>query len=212
MDVNISRIIFVLIFPYIVFFSSFYLERINKPAWFIRKYIHTSGMFMVGLFGSILATLEEVYIVLGVLLITVILLSIHPKIQLLQNLFRMGTRENEKQSESLLTTVLTITVALLLLYFTFERRWIFMVSMLAVGFGDGFGEFIGKPYGKHKYNILAPKSLEGSLGVFFGTLFGALFTALIFELLSLSILWPFIVISFAAMIVEGLSFSLLDVV
>lgn len=207
---NYWKLIGLLFFPYFVFFSSFYLHKRESPNWFVRKYIHTTGLFMVGLFGSTLSTLDEIVIIVTILFISAIALSIHPRIQLIQSLIRMGTRSGEREKETFFNSLFTIVASLTLLYFTFEHRWIFMVAMMAVSLGDGFGEFIGKPYGKHKFKITANKSVEGSIAVFFGSLIGAVFTLFLFNIFTLQILLLVVLTSFVAMVIEAISFSFLD--
>jgi dolichol kinase len=81
-----------------------------------------------------------------------------------------------------------------------------------VAIGDGLGEFIGKPFGKRKYRITAPKSLEGSLGVFLGSFVGAIlaFGVLGSESITGWILLVIILASLIAMIIEAVSISFLD--
>jgi phytol kinase len=56
---------------------------------------------------------------------------------------------------------------------------LFIVGMLICGFGDSAGEFIGIPFGRHKYQVPAfmgkptTKSWEGSLGVWLASIIGA---------------------------------------
>ena len=165
---------------------------------------------MVGLFGSTISTLNEIIIIISILLISAIALSIYPRIQLIQSLIQMGTRKGEKEKETFFNTVFTIVTSLTLLYVTFEHRWIFMVAMMAVSLGDGFGEFIGKPYGKHKFKITANKSVEGSIAVFFGSFIGAVFALLLFDMFTGRILLLVILTSFVAMAIEAISFSFID--
>ncbi len=165
---------------------------------------------MVGLFGSMLTTTEEITIIIIFLFITSLILSIHPKIRLVQNLIRMGTRQDQTELESFVNAFFTIVVAFTLLYVTFDRRWIFMAAMMSVALGDGLGEFIGKPYGKHKYKITANKSVEGSIGVFFGSFIGAILTLFLFDVFTLQIFLLVILTSFVAMVIEAVSFSFFD--
>ena len=69
----------------------------------------------------------------------------------------MGTRKGQRQSESIVNSTFTSISALTLLFvsFYFGSRHYFLAGILSVAVGDGLGEFIGKPYGKHKYKILS---------------------------------------------------------
>jgi phytol kinase len=82
--------------------------------------------------------------------------------------------------------------------------------MMSVALGDGLGEFIGKPYGKHKFKITANKSVEGSIAVFFGSFIGAILTLFLFNMFTVQIFLWVILTSFVAMVIEAVSFSFLD--
>ncbi len=200
------------LFPYILVIYAYWMRDHGKPFWSIRKFIHTLGLIIVAVYASYLETLTEILIVLFMFLTVLLILTLIPSIKLFFTLIEMGTRQGEKESESIINTSLTSTGMIFLLLVFFDIRWIFMAGVLSVALGDGFGEFIGKPYGKHKYVITSPKSVEGSIGVFMGTLIGALIAFL--SLYSTTIneyeLFILIIASLAAMIIEAVSISFMD--
>ena len=210
MSIDYLKIIILVLFPLAFLFIPYYLNRINAPPWVVRKFIHSVGLSIVAVYGGFLEELNEILITLAILLVIVLLLSLIPSFKMLQNLIEMGTRRGESQKESMMNTTLTMVVSFSLLIILNDYRWIFMASMFSVALGDGLGEFIGKPFGKHKYKIFAPKSLEGSLGVFIGTLIGVVTTYLIFGLFTYSIAWVLLLVALVAMMVEALSISVID--
>ena len=199
--------------PFLLFLVAFYSHRINKPQWFTRKLIHTFGLFIVGLYGSFLNNFSEVLTVLLIFLIILAIFSIIPQIRMFQELIRMGTRKGERQIESLINTTLTAVSILTLMAISFtDNRHFFFAGVLSVAIGDGLGEFIGKPYGMHKYRIFANKSYEGSIGVFFGTLIGCIIAFLSFDLtiFSSDVITLFIIASLVATLIEAFSVSFID--
>jgi len=77
------------------------------------------------------------------------------------------------------------------------------VTMGILGWGDGLAPYFGKKYGKHKYNFVTEKSIEGSFAfLVFGFLGAILFSMIIFGEIKL----VFILVSLtASVIVEALS-------
>jgi dolichol kinase len=59
----------------------------------------------------------------------------------------------------------------ILAYVFFEDRIIASIGIVAMSYGDGFGGYVGKRYGKRR--ILRNKSLEGSFAVFLATTISA---------------------------------------
>ncbi len=66
--------------------------------------------------------------------------------------------------------VIVATICGTLFYKTFEG----VLAMAVLGWGDGMAPIIGSRYGKIKYKILSPKSLEGSLTMFVSAFIGSL--------------------------------------
>lgn len=207
-----DKVIILILIPYILFGIAYYSSHKGKPAWFTRKLIHTFGLAIVGLYGSTLNNLQEVFYVFFVFLGILVILSLIPNLRLFQSLIEKGTRTGEKKSESIINTTLTSISMLTLLVVSFDQRWLFFAGALAVAIGDGLGEFVGRPYGKHKYHIFSDKSIEGSLGVFFGTLVGILISFTYFDLDELSLIFfsAIILASLVATLIEAFSVSFVD--
>lgn len=66
--------------------------------------------------------------------------------------------------------VIVATICGTLFYKTFEG----VLAMSILGWGDGMAPVIGSRYGKIKYQILSPKSVEGSLTMFVSALVASL--------------------------------------
>lgn len=212
-QLEILKVVILILTPYLLFGSAYVANYYNKPSWFIRKLIHTFGLILVGIYGSFLNTIEEVLYVLTIFLIILAILSLIPQIQLFQSLIRMGTREGQRQSESIINSALTsISILTLMVVAFFGSRHYFLAGVLSVALGDGLGEFIGKPYGKHKYKLLAEKSVEGSFGVFIGTLIGCIFAFISFNIdfLIVEMFLIIILVSIVATTIEAFSISFLD--
>ncbi len=101
--------------------------------------------------------------------------------------------------------VIVATICGTLFYKTFEG----VLAMAILGWGDGMAPIIGSRYGKIKYQILSPKSVEGSL-----TMFVSAFVA---SLLLIQFIVPqeynfnrILILSAIATVAEGISPKELD--
>ncbi|MDH5401517.1 MAG: hypothetical protein OEY49_03410 [Candidatus Heimdallarchaeota archaeon] len=205
-----TKYILLIILPYILFTFCFYLKKKEAPSWVIRKFLHVTGLTVAAVYGAFLDTIQEVIIFMSIFLLTILLLSVPKRIRLIQSLFIMGTRPGESVNVSIINTTLTTLSTVILLIIFQENKWIFMAGVLSVAFGDGLGEFIGKPFGKHKYKITGYKSIEGSFGVFIGSYLGGIIAFLSFNAFIPSILFIIIITSIIAMLIEAISFSMFD--
>ncbi len=210
MDINLVKVLVISITPFPIFFATYYFVAKDYPKWFIRKFIHTIGLVMVAIYPSFLNNVDEIIVTISIVLFGVIILTIHPKLKLFYFLIKNGTRDGEKQIISIINTVLTVTTALILLTIFYNNLWIFTASILTVGIGDGFGEFFGRKFGKHKYKIIGQKSIEGSLAVFVFSFMGILFTLFFNGLFATSTLLVIILASICVTVVEALSTQFMD--
>ncbi len=101
--------------------------------------------------------------------------------------------------------VIVATICGTLFYKTFEG----VLAMAVLGWGDGMAPIIGSRYGKIKYKIFSPKSLEGSLTMFV--------SAFIASLLLMQFIVPqeynfnrILILSAIATVAEGISPKELD--
>lgn len=89
------------------------------------------------------------------------------------------TRNNDRKE--LLKGPFYFTLVMNLMGTLFYNTTLAVTAMSFLGWGDGTAPVVGKKYGKHKYKLLAEKSIEGSLAFFvFGLGAGILFSYLVF--------------------------------
>jgi dolichol kinase len=88
-----------------------------------------------------------------------------------------GTREGESRTHTFLAASLALVAYAAVFLIFIDRPMIFVASILAVSWGDGAGEIVGRPLGKHKFHTWGnkTKSVEGSLAVVLMTFVGILF-------------------------------------
>jgi dolichol kinase len=67
----------------------------------------------------------------------------------------------------------------ILAFFFFDLRLIASIAIVSMAYGDGMGGLIGKRFGKHR--IHGPKTLEGTLAVFFATLLASAVVILFYQ-------------------------------
>ena len=76
----------------------------------------------------------------------------------------LGDRSSEGHTYGLVLYAVSWTI---IAFFLFDDLFAASVAIAAMSFGDGFGEIVGRRFGKHKY--MPDRSLEGSLAVFLAT-------------------------------------------
>lgn len=206
---NMVRFLLILLLPIILLSFAFYLKSKNLENWIVRKYIHTTGLFVIGVVCSVLESLGEILLAIIIIASSLIILSL-PPMQILQKITNMGTRDGESQLLLLMNGFVTSGVAVILLIVFFDHKWIFFGSLLSVAFGDGLGEFIGKPFGRHKYKLFSQKSVEGSLGVLIGCIFGGILATITLYQFNFEIFMIVLFASIVATIIEGLSALFID--
>jgi len=167
------------------------------------------GLFVAGAIGAFSPDLDELLVIIGILAVSIVLMSL-PPIYFLQQLTEMSARDGESQFLVLINGITTSGGVITLLILFFDYKWVYFAAVLCVAIGDGLGEFIGRPYGKHKYKIFSQKSLEGSFGVFFGSLVGGTGSILAFQVFSLHYFLIILLASLAVTLVEAFSVVFLD--
>ena len=163
-ELDLGRTIILLIIPMVLLGFAFVLRSREIENWIIRKYVHSVGLVVAGLYGAFMDELLEILVLVVILIVLVLLLSL-PPIYFIQQLTSMAVREGESQRTVTINGFSTSFGVILLIIIFFDEKWIFLASVYCVAIGDGLGEFIGKPFGKHKYKVFNEKSIEGSLGV-----------------------------------------------
>jgi dolichol kinase len=54
----------------------------------------------------------------------------------------------------------------LLAFFFSDKPYILAAGIIPLAYGDAAASLVGQKFGKHQYNVLGKKSLEGSIGMF----------------------------------------------
>ena len=190
----------------------FILKIFGLERWQIRKtghmIVNAVAAFYPLLFDSFFDLLISLAIAIGILLI----LSAIPPIRYLQRIFTMCSRKENFPWELFINAIFMGITMILILWFFRENIFVFTAAYLAVSLGDGFGEMIGRPFGRIKYKIFSDKSLEGSLAVFLGSFIGLIIAcgtndAMLGEV---GVWWKILVVALIAMVVEAFSFSFSD--
>ncbi|MHA2503257.1 MAG: diacylglycerol/polyprenol kinase family protein [Candidatus Kariarchaeaceae archaeon] len=208
-ELQFWRTFILLAIPLALLLFAFVLRGREVENWVIRKYVHSVGLFAAGLYGAFIESLIEILVLAALLIVFGLLLSL-PPIYFIQELTSMATRDGESQILVTVNGFSTFFGVVILVAVFFDIKWIFLASVYSVALGDGLGEFIGKPYGRHKYKIFSNKSIEGSLGVLLGSILGGLFSLLIFNVFTPQYFGLIILASFVVTIVEAFSVLFLD--
>jgi len=79
----------------------------------------------------------------------------------------LGARSSEGHAYGLVMYAISWTV---IAYFLFGDLVAASIAIVAMSFGDGMGELVGRRFGRLKY--MPHRTLEGSLAVFFATMLG----------------------------------------
>ena len=79
----------------------------------------------------------------------------------------LGARSSEGHTYGLVMYAISWTV---IAYFLFGDLVAASIAIVAMSFGDGMGELVGKRFGRLRY--MPHRTLEGSLAVFFATMLG----------------------------------------
>ena len=83
------------------------------------------------------------------------------------------TRTGDKHE--LLKGPLSFVIVAMICGTLYYKQFPGVLAMAALGWGDGLAPIIGTRFGKMKYNVFSPKSVEGSLAFLAGSVFAGLF-------------------------------------
>ncbi len=101
-----------------------------------------------------------------------------------------------------------ISYTFLALFFS-SKPYVIAAGILPMAYGDAFASFIGERYGKGKYRVFAPKSLEGSaamlLASFSSFTLSLIFFSAVYSFSVLDKLLASLGVAFVATLAEGLS-------
>ncbi|MFX0211163.1 MAG: diacylglycerol/polyprenol kinase family protein [Candidatus Hodarchaeota archaeon] len=97
----------------------------------------------------------------------------------------------------------------ILAFFFADRPYVLAAGILSMAYGDSAASIIGEKYGKRKYNLVSPKSLEGSAAMFGASLCSIIISQIVFSTLFsfsfIETLMPILVTSIVVTLVESLS-------
>ncbi len=83
-----------------------------------------------------------------------------------------------------------VSYTILALLFS-TKPYVIAAGILPLAFGDAAASLVGQKIGRHKYNLSAKKSVEGSIGMF-----GVCFMSLLLSLMFFSLLYPLSYVNF----------------
>jgi dolichol kinase len=125
-----------------------------------------------------------------------------------------GTRDEGNKVQTFLAASLALIAFCAVFLFFMSVPFIFVSSILAVSWGDGAGEVVGRPLGKHKFHVWRgkTKSVEGSLAVMVMTFAGVIVAFLLFpfSITLEKLLLAAVVVSVAVSVAEVLCVSWID--
>lgn len=191
---------------YAALYIAVLLNSKGKPAWVGRKVIHISAGTIIALvlvsFSSLYAPAIALVFFLGS-----ILLAAFFDLEIVERMVRAASREEGSPWGTMAAAVGAVISYGIVLFVTTEKPWIFVAAVLAVSWGDGAGELIGRPFGSRKYSVAeTTRSLEGSLAVFVFTLAALVISAFLFRNGQINLLlFPIIVTSAVVTFLEAVS-------
>lgn len=195
----------------VVLLSGVYvLDHFKAERWLMRKYVHSTVVSIFPVYLRIVPSMEDTVLAIVFFLIFAGLLTAHPRIKFLFYLVERGTREGEDVRllwvNSLSSTAILLSVFLIF----FDEPHVFGAVTYAFAWGDGLGEVIGRPFGRHKYKILSSKSIEGSLAVLFGSFVGIVSGLALFGEFGSDLLLGIFALAMLVTIIEACSVSFVD--
>lgn len=142
------------------------LNREGRPAWIGRKVIHISVGTIIALVLVSFSSLYAPTVTLVVFLGSLFLVSFFD-FESVKIMINAASRENGSTQGAVASAAGAVVSYGIVFFLTADSQWIFVAAVLAVSWGDGAGEMIGRPFGNTHYTVAkTTRSLEGSLAVF----------------------------------------------
>ena len=187
---DLALVVLLNIIVWLILFVSHILRKNGFPVWIPRKLTHMSIGTVIALslpyFNSLTTPISA--LILFLLCLGVGLLFDR---NFATKLLKIGTRNGEHLLDTLLASVTAVLVAGTVYFIYYESPVAYVSGILSLAWGDGFGEVIGRPFGKHKIVFLwVSKSIEGTLAVLTMTALAIIFSLVLFNTFSLTYL-PF---------------------
>jgi dolichol kinase len=154
--------------------------RANQK-WISRKFSHVAISSLIGLSLPFYSSLTGPFVTIVIFVVGVFGISLlGPDVK--RVVLSAGTREGGSLLQTFVVSVLTLVAFAIVFLLFIGVPAIFVSSILAVSWGDGAGEVVGKPLGKHKVHVWhgKTKSIEGSLAVMFMTFIAVMFAFFLF--------------------------------
>ena len=151
--------------------------------WIPRKFTHIAMSSLIALALPVYSNLTGPALTIAIFVIGIMGASVFG-INLASISLSAGTREEGSRVQTLLAAALALFAYGLVFLLFANYPMIFVASILAVSWGDGAGEVVGRPFGKHRFHVWRGKnkSVEGSLAVVLMTFIAVFFAYLIFPL------------------------------
>jgi dolichol kinase len=162
---------------------SWLLASRGYKKWIPRKFTHIVMSSLVALALPFYSSLTGPAITIGIFVAGILGASIFG-VNLAKAALSSGTREDGSRLQTFLAAVFAVASYALVFILFIDYPAIFVASILAVSWGDGAGEVVGRPFGKHKFHVWRgkTKSAEGSLAVVLMTFVAIMFAFLLYPL------------------------------
>jgi dolichol kinase len=157
------------------------IARHGNKRWVSRKFSHIAISSLIGLTLPFYSSLTGPAITIGIFVVGIFGISLFgPDVKHVA--LSAGTREGGSLFQTFLVSVLTLVAFAVVSLVFISIPAIFVSAILAVSWGDGAGEAVGRPLGRHKFHVWKgkTKSLEGSLAVLIMTFVGVMFAFSLF--------------------------------
>ncbi len=196
---------------YLLIVISLLTKKSSLNSWIKRKIDHSMFLTYFAIIRIFNNNFYDILLIFFISFFAFGLLSL-PPISLYKRFIEADTRDDEKHEEFVVTVSLTAFTLILLFFYSLDKPYAFVASILSLGLGDGLGEVVGRSYGTFVYkNSLGNyKTLEGSTAVFIGTLIAFILTFIIYGIEVESNLALILGLALIVMILEALSIKYMD--
>lgn len=201
-NIAVTVLTFVYVFG-LVAVMDFCVSRFKLPQDISRKITHIGAGTLIAFWALYTDADWTMYLNVFIFAVWIVLLTLKgltadENDDAVKTMTRTGDRRELLRGP--LYFVIVAAVCGTLYYKTFEG----IMAMAALGWGDGVAPMIGSRYGRLKYTVLSPKSVEGSLSVFVASVAAGCFFVWLILPQSFA-LGRIVALSAVATVAEGLS-------
>ncbi len=199
--------------PVIIVLLTVKLRERGVPSWGARKFSHIFGNTLAAIYMLLSQNFWAIFYILIMSLLIGLALSLTP-VRLLQRSTEMTMREGEHKW--LMVTNIAVTTSTSVLYYGFlsllgwDYPIVVICGIFSMSIGDGLGEVVGRPFGRHKFRVFSEKSVEGSLAVFLGSFISFITGALFTYQVNINVIVILLLLAFLTMVIEMASWLFLD--